>query len=171
MGNKLARLAWRLVWLLLFRTSPSMLHGWRCFLLRLFGAQIARGVHVYPSVSIWAPWNLSLGEHACLGYNVDVYSVARIHIGARTTVSQYAHLCAATHDYTKRNYPLITQPITIGDDCWIAAEVFIGPGVTVGEGTVVGARSSVFADLPAWVVAVGSPAKPIKPRELEGRGG
>jgi putative colanic acid biosynthesis acetyltransferase WcaF len=167
--NKLGRALWRLVHLILFRPSPSFAHGWRRFLLRLFGAKVAPTAHIYPSAVIWAPWNLTLGDYACLGYHVDVYSVAPVTIGARTTISQYTHLCAATHDYTKRNYPLITQPISIGEDCWLAADVFVGPGVTIGSGTVVGARSSVFSDLPPWVVAAGTPAKPIKPRVFEGR--
>lgn len=168
-ANKLSRALWRLVHLLLFRPSPSFAHGWRRFLLRLFGAKVAPTAHIYPSAVVWAPWNLTLRDYACLGYHVDVYNVAPVTVGARTTISQYTHLCAATHDYTKRNYPLITQPITIGDDCWLAADVFVGPGVTIASGTVVGARSSVFSDLPGWVVAAGSPAKPIKPREFEGR--
>ncbi len=164
-GNKLGRLVWGVVWAVLFRPSPSFLHAWRRMLLRGFGAKVAGTAHVYPSARVWAPWNLELGEYACLGYFVDVYNVAPVKIGARTTVSQYAHLCAASHDYTRRNYPLVPAPITIGDDCWIATDVFVGPGVTVGSGTVVGARSSVFGDLPGWVVAVGNPAKAIKKRE------
>lgn len=168
LSNRLGRALWRVVHALLFRPTPTFAHGWRRTLLRLFGATVAPTAHVYPSARVWAPWNLTLGEHACLGSWVDVYSVAPITIGDRTTISQYAHLCAATHDYTKPNYPLVTKAITIGADCWIAADVFVGPGVTIGEGTVVGARSSVFADLPAWVVAVGSPARAIKPRTLDG---
>ncbi|MGD9689232.1 MAG: putative colanic acid biosynthesis acetyltransferase [Phycisphaerales bacterium] len=169
LGNKLARMAWGVVWLLLFRPSPAFLHAWRCMLLRLFGARVARGAHVYPSVRIWAPWNLALGEFACLGYHVDVYCVAPVRIGARTTVSQYSHLCAATHDYTKPHYPLLTMPIEIGDDCWLAADTFVGPGVTIGTGAVIGARSTVLRDIPEWVVAAGHPAKVIKAREYEGR--
>ncbi len=170
LSNKVGRAVWRVVQGSVFRLSPTFAHGWRRFLLRLFGAKIAGTAHVYPTARVWAPWNLTLGAHSCLGWNVDVYSVAPVTIGDRTTVSQYAHLCAATHDYTKRSYPLLAQAITIGDDCWIAAEVFVGPGVTIGTGTVVGARSSVFGDLPGWVVAVGSPARPVKPRAFEGRG-
>lgn len=107
--------------------------------------------------------------HSCLGRQVDCYSVARIRIGARTTVSQYSYLCGATHDYTKATYPLVPGEIIIDDDCWLGADVFVGPAVHIGAGTVVGARSSVYGDLPAWVVAVGNPAKVIKPREFDRR--
>lgn len=105
-------------------------------------------------------------ENACVGDDVDVYCVAAITIGANTTVSQYSYLCGATHDYEDVEHPLVPKPIIIESRCWIAADVFIGPGVTIGEGTVVGARSSVFNDLPAWVIAAGTPAKPIRDRKL-----
>ncbi|MFN0010335.1 MAG: DapH/DapD/GlmU-related protein [Phycisphaerales bacterium] len=164
--NRLGRLAWTFVYRTLFRTSPEVLHGWRRMLLRLFGASLASTSRVYPTAKIWAPWNLTLAEFACIGRDVDCYNVMPIRIGARSTISQYTYLCGATHDYTKRDYPLIPLPITIGDDCWLAADVFVSPGITIGDGTVVGARSTVTKDLPPWVVAVGTPAKAIKKREF-----
>jgi putative colanic acid biosynthesis acetyltransferase WcaF len=81
-------------------------------------------------------------------------------------VSQSSYLCGGTHDFERPNLPLITAPIVIEDQVWIAADVFVGPGVTIGQGAVVGARSSVFGDLPPWKVCVGSPAKPIKDRVI-----
>jgi putative colanic acid biosynthesis acetyltransferase WcaF len=147
--------------------SPKVFHGWRRFLLRLFGARIGKGAHPYPSAKIWAPWNLEMGDHSCLGQNVDCYCVDRIKIGSHATVSQYSYLCAATHDYGDANMPLITAPIIIRDGAWLAADVFIGPGVTIGEGAVVGARSSVFQDIEAWTIVAGTPAKFIKKRELK----
>ncbi|MEE8482886.1 MAG: hypothetical protein V3S12_05985 [Acidiferrobacterales bacterium] len=105
-------------------------------------------------------------ENACVGDDVDVYCVTTITIGANTTISQYSYLCGATHDYEDVQHPLIPKPITIENRCWIAADVFVGPGVTIGQGTVVGARSSVFHDLPPGVIAVGTPAKPIRDRKL-----
>jgi len=110
-----------------------------------------------------------MGDHACLSEGVDCYSVAKITIGAHTTVSQYSFLCTASHDHSKAAMPLVAAPITIGERVWITADVFVGPGVTIGEGAVVTARSSVFNDLPAWMVASGAPAVPRKPRVFEGR--
>ncbi len=107
-----------------------------------------------------------MDERACIGNDVDIYSVAPVKIGAYSTVSQYSYLCAATHDFEDVDHPLVPQPITIGRRCWIAADVFVGPGVTIGDGTVVGARSAVFKDLPSWVVAAGTPAKPVRERGL-----
>lgn len=162
--NKLARILWGGVWLLLYRPSPVLLHGWRRWLLRLFGARIGGGAHPYPSARIWAPWNLVMGEHSCLSHDVDCYCVDRIVLGAHATVSQYSFLCTASHDYTREDMPLTTAPIVIGERAWITADVFVAPGVTVGEGAVVTARSSVFHDLPPWTVAGGNPALPLRPR-------
>lgn len=168
LANKLARTVWQVVWLLLFRPTPRLFHPWRCLLLRLFGAKLGRAVHPYPSARIWAPWNLEMGDHACLSEGVDCYCVAPIRIGAHTTVSQYSFLCTASHEYTRADMPLVTAPITIGEGVWITADVFVGPGVTIGDGAVVTARSSVFTDIPPWVVARGNPAVPVKARVLQG---
>jgi len=167
-SNRLLRVAWQSAYFVLFRPTPNMLHGWRSSLLRLFGARVGRGAHPYPSCKIWAPWNLVMGDHACLGPYVDCYNVARIEIGEYATVSQYTYLCGATHDYTKLTMPLVPKPIRVGARAWVAAAAFVGPGITVGEGAVVGARACVVHDVPAWTVVAGNPASVIKRRVLEG---
>ena len=166
--NRFLRVLWQFVRLLLFRPSPKPLNQWRRLLLRLFGARIGRGCVIHPSVQIWAPWNLEMGDYACLGPYVDCYSVAKVRLGAFCTVSQYSYLCTATHDYTSPSMPLVATPIQLGARSWVAADVFIGPGVTVGDGAVIGARSSVFRDVEAWAVVAGSPVRFIKRRTLDG---
>lgn len=153
-----------LVWTLLYRPSPRPAHIWRRCLLRAFGAKVGHGAHPYPGAKIWAPWNLEIGDDSSLADAVDCYCVDKIRIGNNVTVSQYSFLCTATHDYEDRCFKLVTAPIIIGDNAWICADVFIGPGVTIGVGSVIGARSTVFSDIGAWMVAAGSPAKPIKAR-------
>ena len=164
-GHKAMRAAWGVVWLLLFLPSPRPLHGWRRFLLRLFGARIGKAVHVYPSAKVWAPWNLEMDDHACLSFSVDCYCVDRISIGAHATVSQYSYLCGASHDYRDPALPLTPRPIVIGAGAWVAADVFVGPGVTIGDGAVVGARSTVMTDVEPWTVVSGNPAQFLKRRE------
>lgn len=164
-GNKLIRAVWGLVWLMLYRPSPVPLHGWRCILLRLFGAKIGVGAHPYPSSRIWAPWNLVMAEHSCLSHYVDCYCVDRVELGAHATVSQYSFLCTATHDYTQNDFPLVTAPILIGEHAWMAADVFVGPGVRVGEGAVIGARSTVMRDVEPWTVVAGNPPKIVGRRD------
>jgi putative colanic acid biosynthesis acetyltransferase WcaF len=158
-------MAWNVVWLVLYRPSPVPLHGWRRFLLRTFGAKVGAGAHPYPSSRIWAPWNLVMGEHSCLSHQVDCYCVDKIELGAHATVSQYSFLCTATHEYRQRDMPLVTAPIHIGANAWVTADVFVGPGVTIGEGAVVGARSTLFRDVEAWTVVTGNPPKKIGNRD------
>lgn len=165
-GHLLARFSWGLVYATLFRPSPRIFHRWRNWVLRLFGARLHPTARVYGRARIWAPWNLTMGANACIADDVDVYSAAQIALGAYATVSQYSFLCTASHDFEDASHPLTTAPIVICDRCWIAADVFIGPGVTVGEGTVVGARSAVFKDLPPWSVATGTPARVVRARRL-----
>ena len=112
------------------------------------------------------PWNLQLGAGAVVGDGVVLYCLDYVSIGRRSTVSQYSHLCAGTHDYTRRSFPLVPKPISVGDDVWIATDAFIGPGVKVGDRSVVGARSTVLKDVPPDMVVGGNPAKVIKLREL-----
>lgn len=162
--NRAARVLWNSVYLLLFRSSPRPLHRWRAFLLRCFGAKIGRGVHIYPGVKIWAPWNLEVGDETGIANGVTLYTQGAIRIGRRTVISQGAHLVAGTHDYTHPGFPLVTQPITINDQVWIAAEAFLHPGVTIEEGAVIGARSVVTKDMPAWMVCAGHPCTPLKKR-------
>lgn len=165
LGNRLLRVAWLLAQNTSFRYSPHPLHAWRAFLLRRFGAKIGRGAHVYPGVKIWAPWNVEIGPEAGVANGVTLYSQGKITIGRRAVISQGSHLCAGTHDFEKPGFPLITKPITVGDHAWIAAEVFVHPGVNIGEGCVVGARSVVTSDLPEWMVCSGFPAMPLRERE------
>lgn len=164
--NKLARMIWNWVWFFLYRPSPIPLHGWRRFLLRCFGAHVGLGVHPYPSARIWAPWNLVMREYSCLSHHVDCYCVDKIELGAYSTVSQYSFLCTATHDYNQREMPLLTKPINIGAHAWVTADVFIGPGVSIGEGAVVGARSTVLRDVEPWTVVAGYPPKVVGQRDM-----
>ena len=165
-GNKFARLLWQASWLVLFRPSPWFIHGWRRFLLRLFGAKIGRGAKIMPSVHVWAPWNLSLGDYAAVSHGADLYSVDRIVIGAHATVSQRSFICTAGHDIDHPNMPLVTAPVNIGDGAWICAEVYVHPGVTVGAGAVAAVRSVVLHDIPPGHVVGGHPARFIRERHI-----
>ena len=131
------RAMWMIVRASLFRFSFHNWYGWRRMLLQMFGAKLGRGVRIRPTASVEIPWNLIIGDDAIIGDYAILYSLGQITIGARTTVSQFAHLCAGTHDHTSRRFPLLRPPIVIGQDAWIAADAFISPGVTVGDRAVV----------------------------------
>ncbi len=165
--NKMARALWSIVYLFLFRPSPRVFHVWRAFLLRCFGADIGSSVRIYPSARIWAPWNLVMQDGSCLGEYVDCYSVARILLQKNAVVSQYSFLCAASRDISSLEKPLVVGDITLAENAWVAADVFVGPGVVIGEAAVVSARASVFKDVEAWTVVAGNPAVFVKRRVLK----
>jgi len=164
--HRCARVLWYCIEATIFRFSPRPCYRWRNFLLRVFGAKIDRSCRIRSTVTIEIPWNLTVGAQTAIGDKVILYCLGPVTIGDRVTLSQYSHVCAGTHDFTKWTLPLLRPPIEIGDDVWIATDVFVGPGVKIGAGAVVGARSSVFKDLPAWQICVGSPARPIKERKM-----
>ena len=91
-------------------------------------------------------------------------------IGRLATISQYAHLCAGTHDYTDPRFPLLRPPITIGDEVWICADAFVGPDVTVGDRSIVGARATVMKDVPSDQIVAGNPAQLVKTRAYRREG-
>lgn len=157
---------WWLVQSTLFGLSPQFLYGWRRFLLRVFGAQIGKGVLVRPSARITYPWKVSIGDYSWIGDDAVLYSLGEIQIGSHAVVSQRSYVCTGTHDSGMLTFDILARKIVIEDEAWIATDVFVGPGVTIGRGTVVGARSSVYKELPSMVVAVGTPAKPIRKREI-----
>ncbi|HEY0947730.1 MAG TPA: putative colanic acid biosynthesis acetyltransferase [Opitutaceae bacterium] len=162
----LLRLLWLGVQSTLFRWSPRPLHPWRAWLLRCFGAQIgapARTV-IFPTAQVFFPWKLTLEPRAMVGPRVIIYNLAPVRLRFGANLSQGVHLCAGTHDFQRWEMPLVARPIDIGRNAWIAAEVFVGPGVTIGELSVVGARSVVTKDLPARMICAGQPCRPLKPR-------
>jgi putative colanic acid biosynthesis acetyltransferase WcaF len=167
---QITELAQRFAWGVaqpLFRFSPRICFGWRNLLLRIFGAKIGRGVHVYSSATVYYPWNLVVGDFTAIGEDCLIYNLGKVTIGNRATISHRAHLCAGTHDYTDRSLPLIRSCITVGDDAWICADAFVGPDVRVGEGAIVGARAAVFKTVPDLEIFGGNPAKKIGTRVFQ----
>jgi putative colanic acid biosynthesis acetyltransferase WcaF len=154
------RVLWGLVWPL-FRFSPRVFWNWRCLLLRMFGAKVGRHVHIHPSVTVFIPWNLTIGDWSSVGFDALLYNLGPLRIGERVTVSQRAHLCGGTHDHRDPSMPLVKSPIVLGDDVWVCADALVGPGVTVGHRAIVAAGAVVVRDVPdQWIVG-GNPAARI----------
>jgi len=158
---------WWLVQPTLFAMSPTFMFGWRRWLLRLFGAEVGKKVFIRPSVRVTYPWNLKIGDHVWIGDDVVLYTLGNIDIGNHVVISQRVYLCSATHDYTKASFDVILKDVSIEDQAWIATDAFIAPGVRIGFGALVGARSNVFSDMPEGMICFGSPAQAIR-RRLDG---
>ena len=150
----------RILWALcypLFRFSPRPLWGWRRMLLRCFGAQIGVQVHIYPTVRVIIPWHLQIDDQVAVGDRAILYALGRIHISARASISQYAHLCAGTHDQHDPARALVRAPIKIEADAWVCADAFVGPGVRIGTGAILGARGVAMKDLADRHLGLGNP--------------
>lgn len=148
----------------LFRGSPQIAYGFRRWLLRRFGAEVGVGAVIRPTATVTYPWKVKIGDHAWVGDHAILYSLGPIVIGDNAVVSQGAHLCAGDHDYRQVDFPIRGRGISVGDEAWVAADVFVAPGVSIGTGAVIGARSAVFQDMPEGMVCVGYPCRPIKRR-------
>jgi len=155
---------WWIVYTIFFKLSPQVFYSWRRFLLRIFGAKIGNNVIIRPSAQFTYPWKISIGDNSWIGDDVVLYSLGNIEIGKNTVISQRSYICTGSHDYKDNKFPIYSKSIKIENQCWIATDVFIAPGITIKEGVVVGARSTVISDLENFSVYVGSPAKFIKKR-------
>jgi putative colanic acid biosynthesis acetyltransferase WcaF len=165
------RSAWfvQLWWLfdaLFVRPTPQALYSWRSFVWRLFGAKVGRNVLIRPGVRVTFPWKVVIGDYCWIGDNATLYSVGKIVIGAHSVVSQDAYLCAGTHDYCSISFPLVVSPIIIEPECWIAARAFVGPGVRMGRGAVVGACSVLLSDVQPGTIVAGVPAQIVGTRKM-----
>ena len=163
-GDRLRRLLWELAWSVFCEWTPKPFNPWRLFWLRLFDAKIQGTPFVHQRARIAIPWNLTMGDGACLGDRANAYSLGQIEIGPRATVAQEVYLSTGTHDFGRPEIPLVTAKITIGEDAFIGARAFIMPGVTIGARSVIGACSVVTRDIPADTVAAGNPCRVLRPR-------
>jgi putative colanic acid biosynthesis acetyltransferase WcaF len=151
---------------LMFRLTPGPCFGWRRWILACFGAKLGYQVRICASSRIYFPWNLAVGDWSAIGEGAQIYNLGPTIIGQKVTISHGAHLCAGTHDYNSLDFRLLKPPIKIEDQAWICAEAFVGPGVTIGQGAVVGARAVVTKNVEPWQVVVGNPSRRIGVRTL-----
>jgi len=163
----LRRVLWATLAKPVFQFLPRPCGAFRVLLLRTWGARIGRRCHLEPGIKVLLPWNLEFGDDVAVGRDVELLNFAPVRIHSMTVVSQHSYLCTGTHDYTHPHFPLRFAPVVIGSECWVAARSFIGPGVTIGNGAVIGACSVVTKDLPEWMVCAGNPCRPIKRREVK----
>ena len=157
---------WWIVQSTLFAWSPQILYGWRRWLLRLFGAKIGKKVLIRPSARFTYPWKVTIGDYSWVGDDCVFYSLGEIYVGSNVSIAHRDYFCTGFHDIHSLTFDIGAKPIVIEDECWIPNDIFVGPGVTIGKGTVVGARSTVLKDLPSGMICYGNPAKPVKERGL-----
>lgn len=145
----------------LWRLSPRWFWGFRRLLLSIFGARVAPDLRIYTTARVHQPWHLSIGPRCTIAWDVTLYCLGSITIGADVVISQGSHLCAGDHDPLDPSFALIKRSITVGNEVWIAAEAFVGPGTVIYERAVVGARAVVFRDVPTGAIVAGNPSRII----------
>jgi putative colanic acid biosynthesis acetyltransferase WcaF len=162
-SEQMQRVLWSVCrWLITL--SPRPCFAWRRLVLRLFGARIGKHVNVYSSTHLYMPWNVEIGDWSAVGEGVLIYSLGKVTIGRNVTVSYRSHLCAGTHDFSDPSLPLLKPPVVLEEGVWVGTDAFIGPGVTVRAGAIVGARAVVVKDVDPMVVVAGNPARVIGQR-------
>jgi putative colanic acid biosynthesis acetyltransferase WcaF len=164
-SDRARRTVWNLCHALLYRTSPRPLHAWRALLLRCFGATLGPNCHFYPRSKVWAPWNLICADQVTAADGAEIYNPAPMRFGSHAIVSQDAFLCGATHDYNDPRFPLLAYAMSFGNYSWVCARASVGPGVNLGDGSVLGLGSVATRDLEPWGVYAGVPAVKVKERK------
>ena len=164
--SKLTVQLWWTVQATLFAWSPQILYQWRVFLLRLFGATIGKNVKIRSSVKITYPWLLTIGDYSWVGDDCTLYNLGNIIIGRNVALAHQVYLNTGGHEYQKVTFDIFSSPVVIEDECWLTNDVYVAPGVTIGRGTIISARSSVLKSVPAGKICVGTPAVPIKDRVM-----
>lgn len=155
---------WRMLQQGLFNSEWIKAYELKLRILRGFGAKLAPCVVVKPKAKITFPWKLSVGTNSWIGEEAWLLNLDRITVGSNVCISQRAFLCTGSHNWKKETFDLITKPIVIEDGAWICADVFIGPGVTIGKNTVVTAGSVVTKDMPSDMICSGNPCVVVKKR-------
>lgn len=158
LGQKLERYLFTVLWWSIFRFMPHQFSFIYIFILRKFGAKVSKGCKIYCSSTIWMPRNLFIGRNSCIGPRCKIYNVAEIRLGNNSLISQDTTLCTASHNFRSSDFELTGSPITVGDGVWVASECFVGPGVTLGTGVMVCARSAVFDSVAPKTTVIGNPA-------------
>jgi len=161
---KALRALWGLFQLAFAGWTPKQFSPLRVALLKLFGAKLGANVEIGSGVRIWVPWNLTMGEYSSIGFDTEIFNFAPVVIGRHVVISQYNYVVTSSHDHTHPYFPMISKPIQIGSQAWVAAGCVLSPGVTFGEGAVIGARSVVTQSMPAWMVCSGSPCRALTER-------
>ena len=132
--------------------------------------KLGRNVTIYPDVMFFGDGLIEIGDNVDIGNGTVIYSskCGGVHIGSNTMIAAQCYIIDMDHGTAGgdliRNQPNTVQPIKIGEDVWIAANVTIIKGSDIGDGAVIGAKSFVNGKIEPYSICVGIPAQKIKMR-------
>ncbi len=162
--ENILRTIWILIGSTLFRFSFHNWYLYRSIILKLFGSRIDKNVRIRRTARIEMPWKLTIGKNSAIGDYAVIYNQSEICIGKNATISQYSHLCTGSHVYSVASFIHFSKPIVIEDYAWVASNAFVGPGVRISEGAILGACAVTMHNLEAWTIYAGNPSKVISKR-------
>ena len=165
-SSRLIELLWYFVNVLFFINPINPSSGVKVFLLRLFGADIGKGVVIKPQVSIKFPWKLTIGNDVWIGEEVWIDNLDDVVIGNNVCISQGAMLLCGNHDYKKSTFDLLVRPIILEEGSWVGAQAVVCPGVTLHKNSILTVGSIATKDLNSNTIYQGNPALPVRNRNI-----
>ena len=137
---------------------------WRKYVLRLFGSKIGNRCIIKPKLRVKNPWKLSIGDNCWLGESLWIDNIDEVIIEKNVCLSQGVYLCTGNHNYKKKGFDLIANPILIKEESWICAKCIIGPGSKIMKGTVITSGSAFSGETSEGSIYAGSPAIFVRDR-------
>ncbi|MBC2844496.1 WcaF family extracellular polysaccharide biosynthesis acetyltransferase [Winogradskyella flava] len=166
-GSKLKRMVWYFVNILFFQLSWNISSGLKVLLLRLFGAELGKGVVIKPKVNIKYPWKLKIGNDCWVGEGVWIDNLDEVILEDNVCISQGTLLLCGNHNYKKSTFDLMIAPIILKEGSWVGAKCTVAPGVTLKNHSVLTLGSSATKDLEAYTIYSGNPAEKVKLRKFD----
>ena len=126
-----------LVFELFFFKSSFPFSGIKSIILISFGARVGKGLVIKQHVRIKLPWKLTIGDNVWIGESAWIDNIESVSIGSNSCISQGVYFCTGSHDWKSENFDLDAKPIHVGYQCWVGAMSILGPGVSIGNGSIV----------------------------------
>lgn len=165
-GSKLKKALWYFVNICVFKTGIPFTSGFKIKMLKLFGAQVGKGIVIKPNVNIKYPWFLTLGDNCWIGEEVWIDNLVQVTIGNDVCLSQGAYLLTGSHNYKQEAFDLITKPIVLEEGVWIGAKATVSPGINCKSHSILTVGSVATKDLDAYGIYQGNPAVWKRKREI-----
>jgi putative colanic acid biosynthesis acetyltransferase WcaF len=165
-GPRLKVLLWFFINYYIFNNAFPWPSGLKQFLLRLFGAQVGKGLVIKNKVRIKYPWRLRIGHYCWIGESVWIDNLETVELGNNVCLSQGAMLLTGNHDYNLSDFPYRLGKIQLQDGVWIGAQAVVCPGVICQSHAVLTVNSVATKHLAPWGIYSGNPACLVRSRKL-----
>jgi putative colanic acid biosynthesis acetyltransferase WcaF len=144
---RILAILWYFVNFFFFNSWVPFPNRFKTSLLRLFGAEVGKGLVIKPRVRIKAPWNLILGNYVWIGEDVWIDNFALVHIGNHVCISQAVLILNGNHNFRKPTFDFFSLPIYIGSHTWVTTKCVILSGAKIGDGIMLPVCSVIKSGL------------------------